>query len=333
MPATATTFSMSSEVVSAPLATTYRYARATDTTCTLARVEFTDGRYSGRGEGSPFESFFASDASATRAALSAATALVQRGVAPHEVIERVPDMPAKNAIEAAWLDYRAKSEGTTVAQILGIASPGELTVMTTIAMGDRVTVENDLERTKNHPLLKLKLGSADDVERLDLVRRRRPDARLVVDVNGGWSADQLADMLPALLRAGVEMLEQPVSQAEEETLAHRDWPIPVIADESFSTHEDLQRLVGKYDGVNIKLDKCGGLTAALACINGAKDLGMRVMIGCLPASSLSTAAGIHAAQFAEWIDLDNHLWMRDDIAPSIGYRGGTLSSPSPELWG
>jgi L-alanine-DL-glutamate epimerase-like enolase superfamily enzyme len=329
----AATLTMYAELITTPLVTTYQYSRAADTACTLLRVQLDDGRYRGRGEGSPFESFFARDASGTSRAAEAAAGLVSAGGPVEDILGEMDDMPAKNALEAAWLDLRAKQEHVTVAGLLGITPPPALTVMTTIALGGLGTVAEDLERTRDHPLLKLKLGAADDVARLGLVRAARPDARLTVDVNAGWTAARFAEMLPALIDAGVEMVEQPVSEAEESLLPAIGSPIPVVADESFSRAADLPRIRRYYDGANVKLDKCGGLTAALSCIRAAESLGLRVMVGCLPASSLSTAVGMHAGQLAEWVDLDNHLWMAEDVQPAIGYRNGVLAPPAPDLWG
>ena len=332
MSATAT-LAMYSELITMPLITTYQYSRATDTTCTLLRVRLDDGRCQGRGEGSPFESFFVSDASNTLHAIEAAADLFDGGASVEDILSGMADMPAKNALEAAWLDLRAKQGQVTVAELLGITSPPPLTIVTTIAMGDLSTVAKDLERTKDHPVLKLKLGAADDIARIELVRAERPDARLVVDVNSGWTATRFDEMLPVLIDADVEMIEQPVNEAEEPLLPAIKSPIPVVADESFSGVADLPRVRRFYDGANVKLDKCGGLTAALSCIQAAKGLDLRVMVGCLPASSLSTAVGMHAGQFAEWVDLDNHLWMAEDFRPAIGYRNGILTPPAPGLWG
>ncbi|WP_067817754.1 enolase C-terminal domain-like protein [Nocardia inohanensis] len=329
----AATLTMSAEATSVPLIRTYQYARAVDTACTLARVSLDDGDYRGRGEGSPFESFFASDATSTVRALTVAADFVNAGGAVDDAIDRLTDAPARNALEAAWLDLRAKREHRTVAQLLGIPAPTAQTVMTTIAMDALDVVAADLERTRDHPLLKLKLGADDDRDRIELARTVRPDARLTVDVNAGWTAARFIELLPTLVAADIEMVEQPLTRADEHLLTSIRSPIPVVADESFSDASDLDRVSRHYNGVNVKLDKCGGLTAALSCIAAAGELGLRVMVGCLPASSLSTAVGMHAAQFAEWIDLDNHLWMDEDVQPAIGYRHGTLTPPTPELWG
>lgn len=324
---------MTSEIMTAPLITTYRYARATDDSCELARVTISDDHCAGHGEGSPFSSFFNKDASGTHRALERAKARIEAGVPIQQILDNTTDMPARNALDAAWIDFRAKSTGTSAAAVLGIDPPTEQVVMTTIAMGSEKEMTADLHRTRHHPLLKIKLGDPHDRERLALVRRHRPDARLVVDVNGGWTLDQLETHLSTLVKNDVEMIEQPLPPTADRQLESVHSPIPVVADESFSTIEDLPRLTPLYNGINIKLDKCGGLSAALECIDSAKSQRLRIMVGCLPASSLSTAAGILAAQFAEWVDLDNHLWMRDDIDPPVPYTDGRLSPASTTLWG
>ncbi|MDJ0362271.1 enolase C-terminal domain-like protein [Rhodococcus sp. H29-C3] len=333
MPTTAPEMTMSTELVTVPLITTYQYSRASDDSCTLVRVTFRDGQHYGRGEGSPFESFFQTDTTDAREALDSAATLLETGESPADIIDRSRNMPVKNAIEAAWVDFTAKRTNTTAAEQLDVQVPDQQVVMTTISMGDQRTIEAELERTAAHPLLKLKLGSGNDTERIRITRRHRPDARLVVDVNGDWDAAALDRMLPVLLDADVEMIEQPLPPTTDSSLARFDSPIPIFADESFSTATDLDRLVGLYDGVNVKLDKCGGVTSALACIESARARGLRIMVGCLPASSLSTAVGMHAVADAEWVDLDNHLWLRYDVDPSIGYSNGLVYAPDSELWG
>lgn len=319
--------------VDVPLRLPYSYARGDDLVCPLVRVRLTAGDATGRGEGAPFESFFERPAAESVQLLADLGGELDDGLTAEDVLALLPPGPARNALDAALWDLRAKQSGAPVWRLLGLAEPHPVDIVTTISLAGPDQLERELRDSAEHPVLKLKLGAADDVDRLALTRRLRPDAELVVDVNGGWDFDRLVAMLPVLAEYGVRMVEQPVSAVDEHRLAGFSSEIPLVADESFATEDDLARLAPYYDGVNVKLDKCGGLTAGLRVVEKAKGLGLRIMVGCLPASSLSTAAGFHLAQFAEFTDLDNHLWLAEDVTPPVRYRAGRLFAPLPELWG
>ncbi|MBD0744110.1 hypothetical protein BG418_21345 [Streptomyces sp. CBMA152] len=321
----------------------YTYARGHDLTCTVVRVELRDGEHVGRGEGAPFESFFEVSAEETVAELEAVGPLVESGVSDlgdvgerAELLSRLGRGAARNALDAALWDLAAKKADTPVWRLLGIPAPQPLQIMTTISLADPDQLAQELAESRSAHVLKLKLGSPDaddDVHRLEKLRAARPDARLVVDVNGGWDLDTLRTMLPLLVKHRVRMIEQPVGDAAEPGLRGLRRTIPIVADESFETEDDLERVRGLYDGVNVKLDKCGGLTAALRIIGRARREGLRIMVGCLPGSSLSAAVGFHAAQLAEFVDLDGHLRLVDDIEPRMPAKDGWLQPPARELWG
>jgi L-alanine-DL-glutamate epimerase-like enolase superfamily enzyme len=321
------------ERVDVPLRLPYSYARGDDLRCAMVRVQLTEDGVAGRGEGAPFESFFERPAADSVRQLEDLGDELDDGLTGEDVLALLPPGPARNALDAALWDLRAKQSGSPVWQLMGLAEPRPVDIVTTISLAGPGQLARELRDSAEHPVLKLKLGAPDDVERLALTRRLRPDAALVVDVNSGWDYARLTEMLPVLGEYGVRMVEQPVRPGEESKLVAGSSEIPVIADESFGTEEDLARLAPHYDGVNIKLDKCGGLTAGLRVVARAKDLGLRIMVGCLPASSLSTAAGFHLAQFAEFTDLDNHLWLAEDVTPPVRYRAGRLYAPAQELWG
>ncbi|MBE8517362.1 dipeptide epimerase [Amycolatopsis sp. H6(2020)] len=316
-----------------PLKLPYTYARGDDSTCTLVQVTLEAGGVRGRGEGAPFESFFGRPASETVDLLARLGDELSDDLTADDVLGLLPPGPARNALDTALWDLRAKQKGAPVWQLLGLPEPRPVTIATTISLASGPRLTRELVDSADRPVLKLKLGADDDVQRLRLTRLLRPDARLVVDVNGGWDYDRLAAMLPVLADHDVRLIEQPVSPDDEARLAGYSGMIPIVADESFGTAEDLDRLAGRYDGINIKLDKCGGLTAGLRIAEQAAARGFRIMVGCLPASSLSTAAGFHLAQLAEFVDLDNHLWLKEDTRPPMPCRAGVLSAPSPELWG
>ncbi|MFD9794364.1 dipeptide epimerase [Streptomyces sp. NPDC059070] len=319
----------------------YTYARGHDLTCTVVRVELRDppdsGGRTGRGEGAPFESWFEVSAEETVAELEAVGPLVESGTVGRDgLLGRLVQGAARNALDAALWDLAAKRAGVPVWRLLGTPEPKPLEIMTTISLADPDQLEQELAESRSSRVLKLKLGSPDaddDVRRLERTRAVRPDASLVVDVNGGWDLDVLRELLPLLDRHRVRMLEQPVDAAAEPGLAELHHPVPIVADESFETEDDLARVRGLYDGVNIKLDKCGGLTAALRIVRRARAEGLRVMVGCLPGSSLSAAVGFHAAQLAEFVDLDGHLRLVDDVEPKMRVKDGWLQPPQRGLWG
>ena len=183
------------------------------------------------------------------------------------------------------------------------------------------------------PLLKLKLGREGDVERLRLVRRAAPASRLIVDANEGWSAENLDAMLAACVAAGVELVEQPLPASQDEALRGRTREVTVCADESAHGRGGLDQLMGKYDAINIKLDKTGGLTEALALAGAAQGRGLRIMVGCMLATSLAMAPAMLVAQDAEFVDLDGPLLLARDREPAIAYQGSIMSPAPPELWG
>ncbi|SEO62925.1 dipeptide epimerase [Actinacidiphila rubida] len=312
----------------------YSYARGNDLACTVVRVEVRDGTWTGRGEGAPFESFFETSADEAVRALEHLAATVPPAALDRQALLTLMEPgAARNALDAALWDLEAKRGGRPVWELAGTPQPKPLEIMTTISMADPDQFAQELAESRHARILKLKLGSDHDTERLERTRARRPDAHLVVDVNGGWSPATLRAMLPVLERHDVRMLEQPVSRHDEECLRGLPHPMPIVADESFQHEDDLDRVTGLYDGINVKLDKCGGLTAALRIFARARARGLRLMLGCLPGSSLSSAVGFHAAQCAEFVDLDAHLRLVEDVEPRMTATGGWLQPPAPELWG
>jgi len=194
-------------------------------------------------------------------------------------------------------------------------------------MGEAAAINRD------RPLLKLKVTGEGDIERVRAVRHNAPQSRLIVDANEGWSERHLTEVMPALADFGIELIEQPLPAGADDALARVPHPIPVCADESCHTREDLDRLVGKYDAVNVKLDKTGGLTEALALAEAAALRGFKIMVGCMIGSSLSMAPALLVAQRAAVVDLDGPLLLASDRSPGLRYEGSTVYPPEPALWG
>ncbi|KUJ41275.1 hypothetical protein ACZ90_68035 [Streptomyces albus subsp. albus] len=311
----------------------YSFARAHLVSAPLLRVHLSDDDFTGRGEATLFESPFADPKAANTELLEGVRQQVEDGATREDLLTLLPGGPVRNALDAALWDLEAKRSGVRVWNRIGLPEPAPAEDMLTISLADEPQFSQELRDSRGRRVLKLKLGSDTDVQRLATTRAIRPDADLVVDVNCGWSLEQLVEMLPVLERHGVSMVEQPVGPDDEEGLRGLPRSVPLIADESFYSLEDLPRISELYDGVNIKLDKCGGLTAALRIVAEARRRKMRIMVGCFAASSLATAAAFQVANHAEFRDIAGHLILTDDVQPSIACRDGWLDPPSAELWG
>ncbi len=240
---------------------------------------------------------------------------------------------ARNAVDCALWDWEAKQAGLRVWDLAGLAAPGPLVTAYTLSLDTPEKMEAAARRHAHRPLLKIKLGTPEDMPRLEAVRRGAPDTRIIIDANEGWTAEVYADLAPHLLRLGVAMVEQPLPAGDDGMLGEIARPLPVCADESCHDRASLPDLAGKYDMVNIKLDKTGGLTEALALRDAARAAGYRVMVGCMVGSSLAMAPAVLVAQGAEVVDLDGPLLLAEDRANALQYDAAGVHPPVAELWG
>jgi L-alanine-DL-glutamate epimerase-like enolase superfamily enzyme len=240
---------------------------------------------------------------------------------------------ARNALDCAYWDVNAKAAGRRAHELAGMAAPVPLTTAYTISLGTPAAMAEAAERAAWRPSLKVKLGGDDDGERIAAVRRGAPQAELIVDVNEGWREDNLAENLAACADAGVTLVEQPLRADGDEALARIRRVIPVCADESVHDCASLDALAGKYDAVNVKLDKAGGLTEALALATAAERRGLTVMVGCMVATSLAMAPAMLVAQRARVVDLDGPLLLAKDRPEGLRYDGSLIYPPEPALWG
>jgi L-alanine-DL-glutamate epimerase-like enolase superfamily enzyme len=245
----------------------------------------------------------------------------------------MPAGAARNALDCAFWDLEAKRAGTPVHALIGIAAPKPVTTAYTISIGTPQGMAEAAKAASSRPLLKIKLGAPGDAERIAAVRAAAPGRALIVDANEGWSAGDLAANLAACAAAGVIMIEQPLPAADDAALASVERNVPVCADESVHDRASLARLAGRYDAVNIKLDKTGGLTEALAMADEAARLGFGIMTGCMVATSLSMAPALLVAQRARVVDLDGPLLLAKDRPDGLRYEGSLVYPPSPALWG
>ena len=239
---------------------------------------------------------------------------------------------ASNALDCALWDLACKRTGRTIWSLLGL-EPRPVTTAFTLSLDEPAAMAAAAQRATSYPLLKLKLDADDPAARLAAVRAARPDAELLVDANGSWSAALLAELAPALVEHRVALVEQPLPAGADAALAGWDAPVPLCADESSQTAAGLAELAARYRFVNVKLDKCGGLTEALRIVQRCRELGLGLMVGNMLGSSLAMAPAFVVAQHCRWVDLDGPLLQKRDRVPPMRYEGAVLQPPLRELWG
>jgi len=315
-----------------PLAQPFAISRGSRTTAEVVVAEVSDGEFRGRGECVPYPRYGESVDSVV-AALESMKSAVFSGLDRRELQRAMPPGAARNALDCAFWDLDAKRNDCRAADLAGIGPLKPLVTAYTLSLGTPERMGEAATAHRHRPLLKLKLTGDGDLERVEAVRRGAPASRLIVDANEGWTPRHFADLTPALARLGVELIEQPLPAGDDGALAELPHPVPVCADESCHTAEDLDRLVGRYDSVNIKLDKTGGLTEALALAQAAKERGFAIMVGCMIGTSLAMAPAVLVGQQASVVDLDAPLLLASDRQPGLRYDGSTLYPPEPALWG
>ena len=247
--------------------------------------------------------------------------------------EELPAGAARNALDCALWDHAAKKAGKRVWDLLNLPAPGPEITAYTLSLDTPEAMERQAATNAHRPLLKIKLGTPDDMPRLEAVRRGAPDVPIIIDANEGWTAEVYADLAPHLLRLGVKMVEQPLPAGQDDMLAEIARPLPVCADESCHDRQSLPGLKGKYDMVNIKLDKTGGLSEALALKTLAEIEGYGVMVGCMVGSSLAMAPATLLTGGAAFVDLDGPLLLAEDRAEPLHYDTAGVHAPSAALWG
>jgi L-Ala-D/L-Glu epimerase len=314
-----------------PIAGGFTISRGTKTSAEVVVVTLEVGGAAGRGECVPYARYDETVES-TIAALEAVRSTVERGLA-RDALAALPGKAARNALDCALWDLEAKLTGTPAWQRAGFAELRPLVTAYTLSLDSPAAMAAAAAKAATRPLLKLKLGAPGDAERLVAVSRAAPQARIIVDANEGWTAEDLPRMFAACLEAGVELVEQPLPAGDDAALARLRRPIAVCADESAHDREGLADLVGKYDAVNIKLDKTGGLTEALALAGAARQHDLKIMVGCMLATSLAMAPAMLVGQFADVVDLDGPLLLARDRDPGIRFEASLMHPPPAALWG
>ena len=315
-----------------PIAGSFAISRGAKTEAVVVVAELGDSQARGRGECVPYARYGESVDSVT-AAIEAMRPSLAAGLTRIGLQAAMPPGAARNALDCAFWDLEAKRSGRSVHELAGLPAPRPLTTAYTISLGAPAEMATAAAKVGNRALLKVKLGGDGDGARIAAVRAAAPRATLIVDANEGWNDGNLAANLAACAQAGVVLVEQPLPEGRDEALAALKRPIPVCADESVHDRRSLAALAGKYDAVNIKLDKTGGLTEALAMVEAAALAGFAIMAGCMVATSLAMAPAMLLAQRARFVDLDGPLLLAKDRADGLRYVDSLVYPPTPALWG
>ena len=309
------------------LAQVFRISRGARTEAQVLTVQVSDGGHVGNGECVPYARYGES--------LESVEAEIRSfdGSSRAELSEALAAGAARNALDCALWDLEAKKAGVRVWDLAGLPVPGTLTSAYTLSLDEPEVMEESARSNAWRPLLKVKLGTPDDMHRIEAVRRGAPNAAIIVDANEGWSAEVYTDLAPHLVRLGVKLVEQPLPAGEDDALLGLERPLPICADEAAHDRASLPNLKGKYDVVNIKLDKTGGLTEALALRTAALAENYDLMIGCMVGTSLAMAPAVLVGQGASFVDLDGPLLLAEDRDVPLRFEGSEVHPPAPGLWG
>jgi L-alanine-DL-glutamate epimerase-like enolase superfamily enzyme len=316
-----------------PIAGAFAISRGSKTEAVVVVAELSDGTHRGRGESVPYARY-GETPDGIVATIETLRPALRQGLDRAALQHALGPGAARNALDCAYWDVNARQSGRRAYELAAIPSPVPLTTAYTISLATAVEMAAAAERAAWRLLLKIKLGGGEeDVARIAAVRRAAPRADLIVDANEGWNADNFQENFAACADAGVTLIEQPLPEGHDDALARIKRPIPVCADESVHGRTSLDALAGKYDAVNIKLDKAGGLTEALALAAEAERRGFAIMVGCMVATSLAMAPAMLVAGQARYVDLDGPLLLAKDRADGLRYDGSLVYPSESALWG
>jgi len=315
------------------LAERFTISRGSRTQAEVLTVELHSGDFVGRGECVPYARYDET-LDSVESQINELSADFANGLDRSALQTLLAAGAARNAVDCALWDLEAKHTGTRVWQLAGLQEPGTLTSAYTLSLDTPHTMREKARQNAARPLLKIKLGGGEtDIARLRAVREGAPDSVIIVDANEGWSQAEYEALAPLLLQLGVAMVEQPFAAGDDALLAEMERPLPVCADESCHDVGTLPKLAGKYDVVNIKLDKTGGLTEALALEKAAREQGFEIMVGCMIGSSLAMAPATLVSANARYVDLDGPLLLAEDRSTPLHYDGSVIYPPDSGLWG
>jgi len=316
-----------------PLQRAFTISRGSKTEAVVVVAELERGGHRGRGEAVPYLRY-GETPEGVAATIEAISAALRGGLDRIELQTALPSGAARNALDCAFWDLAAKQAGCSAHELASLPAPKSVVTAYTVSLDKPEAMAEAAARAASRPLLKIKLGGGrDDAERIAAVRRAAPQAELIVDANEGWSEEDLERCLAACAQAGVTLIEQPLPEGRDGALAQIRRPIPVCADESVHDRASLDAISGKYDAINVKLDKAGGLTEALALAAAAERRGFDIMVGCMVATSLAMAPAMLVAQQARVVDLDGPLLLARDRPHGLRYEGSIVYPAAPALWG
>ena len=315
-----------------PIAGSFTISRGTKTTADVVVAELYQDGYFGHGECVPYARYNET-VDSVEATLRGLVDPVAGGLERTELQTYLQPGAARNTLDCAFWDLEAKCAGTSVHQLLGMPALLPLTTAYTLSLDTPEKMGEAASKNADRPLLKIKLAGTGDLERVAAIRQYAPRARLIVDANEGWQAVMVESFSAALAKLGVALIEQPLPAGADAVLAQLEHPVPLCADESCHTAADIAALADGYELVNIKLDKAGGLTQAVALMEAARGAGLGIMVGCMVGTSLSMAPAVLLAQQADFVDLDGPLLLAQDCDHGLQYNGSVVYPPVPTLWG
>ena len=315
-----------------PMRGVFTISRGSRTESEVVVAEIAADGVAGRGECVPYARYGES-AESVMAQIEAQAPAFAAGLGRRELEEALPAGAARNALDCALWDLEAKEKQVPVWRLASIPEPKPVVTAYTLSLASATMMGEAAAANAHRPLLKIKLGGEGDIARVEAVRAGAPRARLIVDANEAWTPEMLPEYLPALARLGVALVEQPLPAGRDEALARLAHSVPVAADESCHTSADVAGLVGRYDVVNVKLDKTGGLSEALRLVRAAEKFQLGIMVGCMVGTSLAMAPALMIAGMAAFVDLDGPLLLARDRAHGLVYEDGRVHPPVRELWG
>jgi L-alanine-DL-glutamate epimerase-like enolase superfamily enzyme len=314
------------------LAEVFTISRGSKSTADVLTVTIAEDGFVGRGECVPYARY-GETVETVEASVEDLRQAIEEGITREALQDLLPSGAARNAVDCALWDLEARKSGRRAYELAGLAAPGPVITAFTLSLDDSATMRLKARKNAYRPLLKIKLGGEGDLDRVVAVHEGAPDSSIVVDANEGWNAESYRVLAPELLKLGVRMVEQPLPASDDDALLDLERPLPVCADESCHDRASLSSLAGKYDMINIKLDKTGGLTEALLLKHEALSLGYGIMVGCMVGTSLAMAPAILVAQGADVVDLDGPLLLAEDRECPLRYDAEGVHPPEPQLWG
>tara|TARA_B100001248_G_scaffold54061_1_gene35579 strand:- start:199 stop:1161 length:963 start_codon:yes stop_codon:yes gene_type:complete len=311
-----------------PLAQVFRISRGARTQAEVVTVIYEKDGIIGRGECVPYARYNETLESVTKQIED-----LPDNIDKETLQETVPPGAARNAVDCALWDFECKKLDQRIWETANVQKPEKTITAYTLSLDEPENMFKQAEKNSNRPLLKIKLGTPNDMPRLEAVRKGAPNSEIIVDANEGWDAEVYSQLAPQLVRLGVKLVEQPLPADKDDDLIGLPRPLPICADESCHDRKSLEKLIGKYDFVNIKLDKTGGLTEALLLKNKALEAGFKIMVGCMVGSSLAMAPATLIAQNATFVDLDGPLLLAQDRQHGLLYDESWVHPPVKNLWG